>query len=256
VPRAHAVVDLDEWSAALWLEAVPADPRPWGADRFARAAYLLGRLAASPSVRPLAPLGSTDVVRGYAGGRVHGQILPALRSDELWRHPVVSPAFGPELRARILAAADALPAIVDELQGVPLGTAHGDACPRNLLVRPESPDDLVLIDFSFWGQAPVGFDLSQLMLGELQLGERPASELPALEQVCLDAYVRGLHDEGLDVPLGTVRRSHALLMLLFNGLSAVPLEVLYGMPTPGGPHTVRQRAEAAEFVLDLVDATG
>lgn len=256
MPRAHAVLDLDEASAALWIEAVDVDPSPWTPDTFARAAYLLGRLAASPSVGPLATLGRTGIARGYATGRLYGQVLPGLRDEDLWRHPLVAPAFGADLRGRIVSAADSVPAVLDELDTLPLGTAHGDASTRNLLRRPSARDEIVLIDFQFWCQAPLGFDLSQLLLGELQLGERRADELAGLEELCLEAYVRGVHDEGGDVPLETVRRSHALLMLLFSGLSAVPLEVVYGMPPPGDADAIRQRAGAAEFILDLVDATG
>ena len=50
-------------------------------------------------------------------------------------------------------------------------------------------------------------------------------------------------------------RAHALLMLIFWGLSAVPLEVAFGLPGPGSAAVVRERAQAATFVLDLVDAT-
>lgn len=55
--------------------------------------------------------------------------------------------------------------------------------------------------------------------------------------------------------LEPLRRAHALLMLIFWGLSAVPLEVLFGMGPPGSA-AVRERARAASFVLDLVDASG
>jgi len=255
MPRAYAVLDVDDESAAMWLGTVEADDAPWGVRTFERAAYLLGRLAVSPLVVPLQAVGHHDVVRGYAGGRVTHQVLPALRSDELWAHPLVAGAFGPELRARLLEAAESLPRLVAELDAAPLGTAHGDACPRNLLVARDAPDDFVLIDFGFWSRAPLGFDLSQLMLGELQLGQRPSSELAQLEEACLGAYVRGLRDEGCTVPIEIVRRAHALLMLLFWGLSSVPLEVLFGREGPGEADVVRERARAAEFVLDLVEAT-
>jgi len=255
LPRVHAVRDLDELSAAVWLEAVDVDPAPWPPARFDRAAYLLGRLAASPRVAPLRALGTQDVVRGYAGSRVEHQILPTLRGAELWRHPLVADTFPAELRHRLLAAADALPTLLAELDGAPLGAAHGDACPRNLLVRRGAPNGFVLIDFGFWNESPLGFDLSQLLLGEMQVGERPAADVAALEGRCLEAYVRGLRDEGCDVALEAVRRAHALLMLLFWGLSSVPLELAFGMPGPGSAAVVRERARAATFVLDLVDAT-
>ena len=256
MPRAHAVVDLDDLSASLWLEAVDHDARRWAPATFARAAHLLGRLAASADVRPLRALGTRDVVRRYGHGRLEHQVLPALRSEGLWDHPLVAPAFDSALRDRLLAAADALPGYLDELDGAQLGTAHGDACPRNLLVRPEDPDGFVLIDFGFWCEAPLAFDLTQLLVGEVQTGERSAAELAELVARCLPAYHQGLHDEGHTVSLDALRRTHALLMLLFWGLSAVPLEVLHGAPLPGPAGTVGERARAATFVLDLMEETG
>jgi hypothetical protein len=255
MPRAHAVVEIDDLSAGLWLQAIAHDPSRWQPPTFARAAYLLGRLAASPRVRPLRSLGSSDVVRGYGHGRLEHQVLPALRTPELWNHPLVAPAFDPVQRDRLLATADALPQLLQELDGAPLGTAHGDACPRNLLVRPEDPNGFVLIDFGFWCEAPLGFDLTQLLVGEIQTGERSAAELAELEATCLPAYRQGLHDEGISISLEALRRSHALLMLLYFGLSAAPLEVLFGLPAPGSADVIQERARAATFVLDLLDAT-
>ena len=255
LPRVHRVEDIDDGSAFFWLEAVDANPEPWGAATFERAAYRLGRLAARPAIAPVASRGMQDIVRSYAHGRIEGQVLPALHADALWAHPLVADTFSEALRARLLSAAQALPAYLEELDAAPLGSAHGDACPRNLLVPRSRPDDFVLIDFAFWCRAPLGFDLSQLLMGEVQVGERPAAQLPDLDELCLDAYVRGLASEGCDVPLDLVRRVHALLMLLFAGLTAVPIELLFGRGAPGGVEVVRERAAAAEHVLDLVDTS-
>jgi hypothetical protein len=71
MPRAYAVREVDELSAALWLEAVDDVREPWATQRFADAARLLGRLAASPGVRPLADVGrgpQQQIVRDYAEG--------------------------------------------------------------------------------------------------------------------------------------------------------------------------------------------
>ena len=134
------------------------------------------------------------------------------------------------------------------------GTAHGDACTRNLLVAADRPE-LVLIDFGFWGPQPYGFDLGQLLLGEVQLGERPAAALPDDERACLAAYVDGLRAEGCDVDVAAVERGHALQMLLFGALPSLPFELLDAPPTPAAIEISRQRAAAARFVLDLVAAT-
>jgi hypothetical protein len=257
MPRAVAVRDLDEKSGAVWLEEVPAVQREWSIDQLARAAYLLGRLAASPAVRELASIGEQGrswPVRTYVEGRLAVQILGMLRSEEVWRHPLVAAAFDPVLRQRMLAAADRVPDYLEEIERVPLGTAHGDACTNNLLVQPGS-DDLVLIDYGFWTTQPLGFDLSQLLVGDVQLGRRPASCLWPVERACTPAYVDGLWDEGCRVEAGVVRRAHALLMLIFSGLSAIPVEHLDAEPTPDLHRIAAERAAAARFMLDLVDAT-
>jgi hypothetical protein len=257
MPRAYAVVDLDTESIALWLEDVPLVPARWDRAALARAAHLLGRLAASPHVEPLATVadpGGHRTLRSYAEGRVAVQVVPALHDDGIWRHPVVAPAFDDALRRDLVAAADALPAVVDEMEALPHGTAHGDACTRNLLVAADRPE-LVLIDFGFWGPEPFGFDLGQLLIGEVQLGERSAAALPGDEQECLAAYVAGLRVEGSDVDAATAERGAALAMLLFAALPSLPFELLDGPATPAAIETSRQRAAAARFVLDLVEAT-
>ena len=259
MPTAYAVVELDDDSAALWLELVDHDDGPWSSDDYVRAARLLGRLAAAPAVREVSGVGRAPEhvggrVRRYAQGRVEHQVLPALRSDDVWSHPLIADAFDDELRRRLLTAAEGLPGLVDELERMPVLTMHGDGCSRNLLVRPEEPG-LVLIDFGFFGRGPVGFDLGQLLMGEVQTGERPAACLSALEAACVPAYVEGLHDEGRVFGVDLVRRAHALQLLLFFGVSALPVEHLQGPPTPALRALARARAAAVSFVLDLVDTT-
>ena len=92
---------------------------------------------------------------------------------------------------------------------VPAAAAHGDACTANLLVASDR-GALVMIDFGFWGRAPLGTDLGQLVLGEVQAGLRPPGDLPGLEAACLPAYAAGVHAEGGAVGPRQVRRAHAL----------------------------------------------
>jgi hypothetical protein len=257
MPRAYAIIDLDAESIALWLEDVPVLPARWDRTALAYAAHLLGRLAASQRVRPLATVadpGGHRTLRGYVEERIGLQVVPALHDDEIWRHPVVAAAFDVTLRRDLVAAIETLPAVVVELEALPHGAAHGDACTRNLLVAADRPE-LVLIDFGFWGPQPYGFDLGQLLLGEVQLGERPAAALPDDERACLTAYVDGLRAEGCAVHGSVVERGLALVMLLFGALPSLPFELLDAPPTPAAIEISRQRAAAARFVLDLVAAT-
>ncbi|MGO4599977.1 phosphotransferase [Terrabacter sp. 2RAF25] len=266
-----ATVDIrpvDDLSTVIWLREVDVVGSDWPVDELARAARRLGRLAASPRVRPLSAIGEADGrrgVRSYAEGRLPAQVAPMLRSDEVWRHPVLTATFGTSVRERLLTHLDRVDEYVEWLETVPEGTAHGDACTNNLLVQAGS-DELVLIDFGFWSTQPLGFDLGQLLLGDVQIGRRAAATLDEVEQACLPAYVDGLRDEGCDLHLDAVRRAHALQMLIFSGFSSFMLEGLLD-PSSGGRGTggpgpdaalleqAAERARITEFVLDLVDET-
>ena len=255
IPRAAAVRDLDADSAALWLEQVPARPVIWDTRRHARAAYLLGRLAASRAVAPLATaVHGARTPRLYADEWLGHIVLPTLTGNDVWAHPLVRDAFDAQLRRRLLAAADALPALLDELDDAPAATAHGDACTANLLAAGDR-DALVMVDLGFCGQAPVGTDLGQLILGEVQTGQRHPVGLPALEAACLPAYVAGIHAEGGTAGLAQVRRTHAALLAVFSALPSVPIEHLGDEPAPRLRRLSRGRAAIARFALDLLDDT-
>jgi phosphotransferase family enzyme len=255
VPRGVAVRDLDEDSAALWLEHVPARRVAWDIERHARTAYLLGRLAACRAVMPLATaVHGARTPRIYANAWLAHVVLPALTGDGVWAHPLVRDAFDARLRHRLLTAADALPALLDELDDVPAATAHGDACTANLLVA-DNRDAVVMVDFGFCGRALIGTDLGQLILGEVQTGQRPAADLPHLEAACLPAYVAGVHAEGGTADPVQVRRTHATLMTVFSALPSIPIEHLDDEPTPRLRRLFHGRAAIARFVLDLLDDT-
>jgi len=253
--RAHHVAELGEESAAIWLDRVPVRRVRWDVAHHRHAAYLLGRFAASPSVAHLAaevPIGRT--ARRFAEHWLAVNVVPDLTAEDLWRQPHVAATFDAHLRDRILRAAAALPMLVDELESLTTTTAHGDACTDNLLRTPHD-DDIVLIDFAFWGTAPVGFDLGQLLLGEIQLGRRPAHTFPELEEACLQAYVRGLRDEGCPTPVREVRRAHAIAMTIFHAIPSMPYEHRTGEVGPELHPLFANRAAMARCVLDLLHAT-
>jgi hypothetical protein len=255
IPRAAAIRDLDADSAALWLEQVLARRVVWDLRRHARAAYLLGRLAASRAVAPLATaVHGARTPRLYADAWLAHVVLPVLTGDGVWAHPLVCDAFGARLRHRLLAAADALPALLDELDDAPAATAHGDACTANLLLA-DGRDALVMVDLGFCGRAPLGTDLGQLILGEVQTGQRRPAGLPGLEAACLPAYLAGIHAEGGTACLAQVRRIHAALLTVFSALPSIPVEHLDDEPTPRLRRLFRSRAAIARFALDLLDDT-
>ena len=112
-----------------------------------------------------------------------------------------------------------------------------------------------MIDFGFWMAQPLGFDLGQLLLGDVQLGRTAAIDLPRHETACATAYVEGLGAEGCQAESALVLRSHALMMLIFSGMSAIPFEHLGATPTPELHRVAAERASMLRFMLDLVDST-
>ena len=250
VPRALGVFDVDATACSIWLEEVPTRPATWDTRRHERAAYLLGRLSGSPALAPLAGLRDVEwSLQTYASGRLDAQVVPILMSDEVWQHPLCA-AFDDDLRTRLRAAAADSTALAAEADALPRLLSHGDACPNNLLAG-EHGDEFVMIDFGFWGGAPVGFDLSQLLVGDVQIGRRGADGLAELDEAIVAAYVEGLRAEGCEVPEAQVRRGHALCLLLMTGLSTVPFDLFEG---PVNDETLRiaaDRAEIARYSLDL-----
>jgi hypothetical protein len=253
MPRALDVVDIDELSAAIWIEEVASREVAWDLERYRRAAFLLGRLAASPAVAPLAALRDVDWSLGiYTEGRLRVQVVPMLMSDELWQHPLCV-AFDDELRDRLRAAGARAADLAAEGDALPWLTSHGDACPNNLL--DDGTGDLVLIDFGYWGAAPVGFDLQCLLVGDVQIGRRPADTLAEVDEAIIPAYVEGLRAEGCDVPEAVVRRAHAIRCLLMTGLSTVPFELFEAPMTDEVRRIAADRALIARYCLDRLDAT-
>ncbi|MBS42290.1 MAG: hypothetical protein CMH83_03750 [Nocardioides sp.] len=179
------------------------------------------------------------------------EVLPILRSP-IWDHPALG-AFAP-LRAPLLAAAERLPALVEEYDALPRIAAHGDACPNNLLADPGDPDGFVLVDSGLWAALPAGFDLGQLLVGDVSVGARPAGDLAVLDARLLASYGESLAAEGLDVDPEALRRAHALELFVWRGLSALPFELLDGPPEVLAA-AVPERAAITAWSLELLAAT-
>ncbi len=254
MPRALDVVDLDDLSAALWIEEVPERAATWDLDRYRRAAYLVGRLAASHDVAPLAGLRDVEWNLGiYTTGRLDVQVIPMLMSDEIWQHPLCS-AFDTGLRDRLRAAAARAHELAAEGDALPWLTSHGDACPNNLMAS-DRDGELVLIDFGYWGRAPVGFDLQCLLVGDVQIGKRSAETLAEVDETIIPAYVDGLRAEGCDIAEDVVRRAHAIRSMLMTGLSTLPFDLFEAPMTETTRRIAADRALIARYCLDALDAT-
>jgi hypothetical protein len=254
MPRALRVDDRSDDTAVLWLEAVGHDPTPWNLATYVRAAHLLGRVSGSPRVAERATVDPhLWHIQYFVAGRLAHTVLPVLTDEEVWRHPAVAEHFGP-LREQLHAMTGHIDALAEEFAALPHRAAHGDASPNNLLRHPDD-DGFTLIDYGFWRPQPVGFDLSQLLVGEIQVRRLDADDLPQRAAACLEAYAEGLAAEGSAVEPDVLRRSHAVSLMLFNGLPSIPVDALGEDDQDAVGHHVAQRAAMARYAFDVLACT-
>ena len=249
MPRCYGLRRLDEGSAVLWLEAVEGATPSWDDADLARAARALGRLAGSPAVAAVAdrvghPYGPV-MVRRYWQGRLSMHFGTAYRDPTLWEHPVLAAEVDADARARILGLLDAAPALVAEVEALPLLSGHGDGCANNLLLTPAS---VVGIDWAFFSRLPVGFDLTQLVVSDIELGRAAASTLRHRQEVALPAYAAGLAAEGVVVEPDALLRAHRVHAALTAGVPVIPLERLSEDPVTLAP-LVRERLAVLDGLL-------
>ncbi|MDR7255306.1 hypothetical protein J2X46_004308 [Nocardioides sp. BE266] len=254
MPRALRIDDRPDDTAVLWLESVESDATPWTDETYTRAAHLLGRMSGSPRVDELAALDPQPwLIHFFVDGRLAHTVFPLFADEGVWQHPAVAEHFGP-LREELAAAINGVDRLAQEFAALPHRASHGDACPNNLLRHPGA-DGFTLIDYGFWRPQPVGFDLSQLLVGEIQMRRCGAEDLPERAEACLTAYADGLAAEGAAVDPAVLRRSHAVCLMLFNGMPSIPVEALGEDDQDAVAHYVAQRAGLARYALDVLAAT-
>ena len=228
---------------------------PWSDATYARAAFLLARLAAR--LLPGTAAGASDLPPGLGVRKVVESRAPMLAGvvadDAVWARSTVRDHVDPGLRADLSRALDRLPALLAEMATLPSSLPHGDAAPVNLL-RPRGEDgSYVAVDWAFGCQLPLGHDLGQLLVGDAERGRMDPARLPALlDDVLVPAYVDGLGAEGLTLDAAAVRRGAVYSSLGPRSLfGAFPFEQVDQPVTPDG-ELLDRRAGLARLVVDLV----
>jgi Phosphotransferase enzyme family len=254
LPAIYHVDEIDDGMIAIWMEDVATVDGPWTLTDYRRVAQLLGRLAGrfAGSELPVAlSLGHADL-RGYFIGRIRQGVLPALRDERLWAHPLVARVADAGLRRDLLALADAGVAILDQLETLPRALAHGDACPQNLLRG--AGGDVVAIDWQFAGWFAVGFDVGQLIAGHAESADLDPAWLEAVHAGAVEEYTKGLHVEGMAATADEVALGAAGALIIRSAFTALPLELLSDEPGSDVARLFERRATFARFLVDLAHA--
>jgi hypothetical protein len=254
LPAVRGVVDLGDDRLLLVLEDIDVDPSPWDVDRFGRAARLLGRLhvrlTAADDLPWRSPAAPSELVRVMYTSRLLPVALPQLEDDSTWRHPLLAPEL--HLRSDLAELARRLPALVEAAAGLPQVRSHGDATPHNLLVPRDDQDTFVVIDWAMASLSAVGDDLGQLLIGRAHDGVLAAADLPSLHEVLIDAYVRGLADEGQPIDdEEVVRAGMDIGLSVRSAFTALPVERLAAPPTDELAAHIAQRVELTRYLVEL-----
>ena len=251
-PTRHALVELPDERAAVWMEDVAEDPTPWDLDRYRRAAFLLGRWngrSTGPEVLAgCAYTGANVALRLYAQNAVAYRGLVPLADDGLWSHPWL--ADHADLRGELRSLAEEIPSMLDRMDTFVLCSPHGDASPQNLLVPRDDPGSFVVIDISFCSPHALGFDLGQLLVGLVHAGQVPAARIPAIAAAIVPAYVEGLHAEGVRDQDAAARDAFVTGVMLRSGFDGFLLELLEES-SPDHRAAFDERVELARALVKL-----
>jgi len=148
------------------------DARTWGLERFAQAAYALGR---------------------WQGAVARDEV--ALADPSLLRDPLQMLAPG-AIAGRGLVGPEQVDALFAELHRRPRTACHNNISAVDLFSDPVDEDVTVLRDWQFVGCGPIGSDLAGLICQAPQSKRISMREFPALESRVLARYLDGLHAGG------------------------------------------------------------
>lgn len=256
---AYRIDETGDGRASMWLEDVQESAEPWDTDRFARAAYLLGQLAARrrpdlvPPVLPRPGVSTPGIgLRYYFDGRVRMGALGAIADEQTWQHPLLAGAGDHALRADLLNLGDRMPAVLDALDRLPQAYQHGDASPQNLLVPAAEPNTFVAIAWGFDCPQAVGFDLGQLLVGLAHAGQLAPDRLTEIHRAILPAYVDGLNSERQTATPADVQLGYLGSLAARAAFTALPFELFGQPPTAQTQQFFADRVRLTRFLVDLV----
>jgi hypothetical protein len=192
-PRCLDVRENADGSIWLCLEEIKDEhPRPWSLESYARAARQLGEFnGAYLAGRPLPdePWVTHDWLRKY--------LQEAAPSVDYIRQNPADPIINRMLPGITLPLTLAIweehERMLKVLEAMPQGFCHQDAFERNLFYRGE---ELVVIDWTYAGIAPVGTETAALVGAALGVAGFPPSQAKQLDQACFENYLEGLRQAG------------------------------------------------------------
>jgi hypothetical protein len=259
-PRCFGVQYRDDSTAWIWLEdmAHPADSH-WTSSRYQLAArrlgefngaYLVGR--SLPTADALSRAWLRSVVNTYAPA--YAQL------DLVDNHTLVRQCWPNGVLDRLVRLWQDRELLLSALEHLRATFCHLDAFTRNLLVD-RCTQDVVALDWSFAGIAPVGSELAPMVAASVAFYDAEPEQVCGIDRIVFDAYVSGLRAAGWEGDCRVVRLGYVASAALRYGL--FPLGVML-LEDPirqrfervfrhAASDIVARWAQLAPFLLDQAD---
>jgi hypothetical protein len=198
-----ATEEVDDTTAWLWLEELDE-----GTDRPARSvselaemAYDLGAFAAQGTsmVDELLALSWTarDWLSGWASTFLELSGGHALAHPGCWTHPLLRDRVPVSSRQALVEVVNSFQQVCSRLATLPATVAHHDAKASNLFrERTATGERTVVIDWGFFGTAPIGADLGHHVALDVCVDSVDPADGVEHERSATDAYLAGLRDFG------------------------------------------------------------
>lgn len=248
MPTVHSI-DRSRSTITMWMEDV-ADAPHWDIERDRRVARLLGRLSGRLTEADASELG---IGRRPIGRLFYGKLsnfdLPIMAHDTFWESTAVSGVVDATYREDLFRLAAIAPALIDRLDQLPHGMAHGDASPSNF--REPGDGAVVAIDWSYGSVAPLGADLGQLIAGHIAIDAPQEGPSAELVDAVVDDYTAGLADEGVATDRSDVHFACVTHLALRFVISALILEPATDQSAQDLHAVLRRRAALGRVGLDL-----
>lgn len=225
-PDCYEVAERPDGSIWIWMEDVQDDhPGPWSIEQYAQVARHLGLFnGAYLAGRPLPA--ETWISHDWLPRYLEHAALMVDFVRQHPAHPIVQLMFPGLSLPMTLAAWDERSRMLKALDHLPHTFCHQDAFKRNLFLR---GDEVIAVDWSFTGIAPVGAELAPLIGAAFGLAKFPSSQAMELDKACFSAYLQGLHQAGWQPDPRQVRRGYTLTVVLRYVLGATLGQELPGL---------------------------
>jgi hypothetical protein len=220
VPHCYKTYEIPGNTIFLWLEDI-ADSNigNWTLDHFAFTAHQLGKLNAtnfSDYMRKAYPWLSIDRNRQWI------KMMPNWK-DVLWDHPIMLNHYPPPIENPFRQMLVESERFLSKLDLLPKVLCHGDTYPTNFMARNGKNGKMqtVALDWALMGIQPIGDDLGQFVLGAINMLKGSDEDL--IQESLFDAYIAGLHENGLQIDPTLVRIGFTTSAALRVGLFQIYL---------------------------------